>query len=209
MVVIHVAYTAPANPAGATPVLTAAQLFAGFQRKVRKPSDFVPAIESAEVVSDTGDVVTRLVKFKPGSGPGTAIKEVCSIHAPSRVDYRLEDGSTVLNVISEGPGGDLYVTYVFEWRHDDFDAGSAQAAEAEVGHKKVRRSPVWEEVDVASRMLSENENPGRPDGCRFQHCHHPQARQRRRALRHMAPAALLKRPGRSNSPPRRNDTGMV
>ncbi len=138
MVSFHLAYTAPANPAGAQPVLTQAQLFAGFQRKVRKPWEFVPAIEKAEVLSDEGNVVTRLVTFKPG-GMGQA-KEVCTILAPSRVDYHLENGSSVLNVISSGPSGapeDLFVTYIFDWKHDDIEEGSAKASEVFENHKKV------------------------------------------------------------------------
>ncbi len=139
MVTFHLAYSAPANPAGAQPVLTQAQLFAGFQRKVRQPSEFIPAIESAEVLSDEGNVVTRLVAFKAGSGPAK-VKEVCTILSPSRVDYHLENGSTVLNIISAGPSGaadDLYVTYTFEWKRDDLSEGSPEAKEAEETYKKV------------------------------------------------------------------------
>ncbi len=66
MVTIHVAYTAPINPAGASPVLTRAQVFAGMQRKVRRAQDFVDIIESCEVVAKDGNVVTRRVQFRPG-----------------------------------------------------------------------------------------------------------------------------------------------
>lgn len=45
------------NPPGAEPVLTEAQLWAGLQRKVRVPQEFVPAITSCEVTSDTGSKV--------------------------------------------------------------------------------------------------------------------------------------------------------
>ena len=42
MVTINLAYTAPVNAAGAEPALTAAQVWAGLQRKVRSAHEFVP-----------------------------------------------------------------------------------------------------------------------------------------------------------------------
>ncbi len=41
------------NPLGVTPVITEAQLWAGLQRKVRFPTEFIPAITSCEVITDT------------------------------------------------------------------------------------------------------------------------------------------------------------
>lgn len=38
---------------------------------------------------------------------------------PCRVEFEQPDGSRVSNVISEGADGDLYMTYIFEWRHPD------------------------------------------------------------------------------------------
>ncbi|OAA66815.1 DUF1857 domain containing protein [Niveomyces insectorum RCEF 264] len=148
MTVIHLAHTVPVNPPGASPVLTQAQVFAGFQRKIRKPWEFVPAIESAQVLADEGGVVRRRVVFKPdasGSSSSSSeaadrtVVEVCTEHAPSRVDYELDNGSTVLNVISAGSSGvatDLYVTYIFAWRHDELEAGSAAAEATEARHKE-------------------------------------------------------------------------
>jgi hypothetical protein len=37
------------------------------------------------------------------------------------VIFEQPDGSTVSNVISEGAEGELYMTYVFEWRHAGVD----------------------------------------------------------------------------------------
>ncbi len=138
MVTFHITYTAPVNPPGVEPVLTQAQLFAGFQRKVRKPWEFVPTISGAEILSDEGNVVKRLVALK--SGVINKAKEVCTIYPPSRVDYSLDNGSSVINIIGSGPSlkpEDLYVTYVFEWKHDDLEEGSAAAKAVEEGHWKV------------------------------------------------------------------------
>src|SRR6266699_4498789 len=134
MVNIHLSYTAPVNPPGIEPVLSQARVFAGLQRKVRQPWEFVPAIESSEMLSEEGNVVTRLVKFKPGEGPERVVKEMCTIYAPSRVDYQLDDGSSVLNIISAGPSGradDLFLTFVFDWKHDGMEEGSLALRMAE------------------------------------------------------------------------------
>jgi hypothetical protein len=69
MVKLYFAHTSPINPPSATPVLTHAQVWAGLQRKIRFAQEFVPVIESCNVLSDTDGVVTRDVKFKKGAMP--------------------------------------------------------------------------------------------------------------------------------------------
>jgi hypothetical protein len=154
MVSLNLAYTAPINRPGQLPVLTQSQVWAGLQRKVRHAEEFVPLIVACEVVSETTPAVnavdsdqvpaiTRLVTFRSGSGPkadGTSVEEVCKLYAPCRVDFHQEDGSKIANYVSQGPSGeadDLFMTYVFEWRHPDVQAGSDKARELEMGHKKV------------------------------------------------------------------------
>ena len=66
MVAIYVAYTQQINPAGATPVLTRAQIWAGLERKVRRAQDFVPVITECKLLEDKGDVVIREAKFVAG-----------------------------------------------------------------------------------------------------------------------------------------------
>jgi hypothetical protein len=46
------------NPAGATPVLTVEQVWAGLSIKAKKPQSFVAAISSCEVVSEVGNKVS-------------------------------------------------------------------------------------------------------------------------------------------------------
>jgi hypothetical protein len=85
MTKIHLAYTAPINPAGASPVLTIPQIWAGLQRKIRHAEEFVPVIESCTVDSDENGVVVRQVKFKKGLGPKDEAREVVRSYEPSWV----------------------------------------------------------------------------------------------------------------------------
>ncbi len=146
MPTIRLAHTIPVNPPGVTPVLTEAQLFKGFQRKIRRPMDFVPAIAKCEVLTDENGVVKRHVTFKPPPGDdGTSGQlkeavEICTELPPHRVDYKVDDGSTVSNIISAGSSGkleDLYVTYSFEWQYPNLEVGSADYNKAEAEHKRV------------------------------------------------------------------------
>lgn len=57
------------------PILTRAQVLAGLRRKIRFAQEFVPVIESCEVLSDEGGVVDRVVKFKEGQAPRTTARE--------------------------------------------------------------------------------------------------------------------------------------
>lgn len=145
MVVINLAYTAPINPAGAEPALTQSQVWTGLKRKVRRAPEFVPLILECEVVredeTDGGERVVREVRFAetrgPDSKPGAPIRETCVHYPPSRVDFEQENGSTISNIVSTGPAGELLMTYSFEWRHPDVEQGSAKAAELEQSHRKV------------------------------------------------------------------------
>lgn len=118
---------------------------------------FVPVIESCKVVSDTStnasgenpdpdEVVTvvRYVQFRAegGVGPpnGQPVKEVCDEYPPCRVDFQQTDGSRISNFVSEGPSGtpeDLFLTYVFEWRHPSVQAGSDEAKSLAEKHRAV------------------------------------------------------------------------
>ncbi|KIH89817.1 hypothetical protein SPBR_01081 [Sporothrix brasiliensis 5110] len=161
MTTIYLAHTVPVNPPGATPVLSEAQVFAGFQRKIRQPGEFVPAIAASEVLSDADGVVKRKVTFKaaPNADHPTQVVEVCTEHAPHRVDYALDNGSTVLNLISTGSSGnadDLYVTYAFAWKHpESLAVGSAEYSETEARHKAVAKLAVESSIATTRRLVSE------------------------------------------------------
>lgn len=94
MVTINVAFTSPINPAGATPVLTLNQVWAGLERKIRFAQEFVPVILGTEVLEETTEgtgseavpVVVREATFKEGFREGDPkVKEVCKCYEPSRV----------------------------------------------------------------------------------------------------------------------------
>ena len=90
MVNIYVAYTAPINPAGLTPVLNVPQIWKGLQRKVRKATEFVPAIVECKVLEENegGKEIVRQVKFKEGFGPPGFVKERCVEFEPTKVSYQ-------------------------------------------------------------------------------------------------------------------------
>jgi hypothetical protein len=70
------AFTVPINPAGATPVLSHAQVWKALKIKAERPQRFVPAIVDCEVVSRHETGLLRKVAFKPGVGPADgAIEE--------------------------------------------------------------------------------------------------------------------------------------
>ncbi|KAI1496806.1 hypothetical protein F5X99DRAFT_50547 [Biscogniauxia marginata] len=165
MVTINIAYTAPINPPGASPAVTQAQVWEGLKLKVRQAQDFVPVIETCAVLSESesehedggtgkgkGNMrVVREVRF----ASGRTVRETCVHYAPCRVVFEQPDGSTVTNVISAGPGGELLMTYVFEWRHPDVAEGSAEARELEEGHWKVGKMAVESSIDSIRRFVNE------------------------------------------------------
>jgi hypothetical protein len=90
MVAIYVAYTQQINPAGVTPVLTRAQIWAALERKVRRAQDFVPVITECKVLEDKDNVVVREAKFIAGQNSvpgqeGKTIREVCTLSKPTKV----------------------------------------------------------------------------------------------------------------------------
>jgi len=117
----HIAFTAPINPAGATPILTRAQIWAGLQRKIKAGQEFVGgAIIGTDVVEEYTDetsgnpVVVRDILFRDGE---RRVRETCISYEPTKVEFRMGNGSVVMNVVSEDAEGELLMTYVFDWRH--------------------------------------------------------------------------------------------
>jgi hypothetical protein len=160
MVVFNLAYTAPINRPDQS-VLTWKQVWAGLQRKVRHAQEFVPLIIKCDVVSEEVakgaedvTVVTRNVVFKDGNGPkadGEPVQEICKEYPPCRIDFHQENGTKIANYVSQGPSGqadDLFMTYVFEWRHPGVEAESEQASKMEAQHKKVSFCSSWAKYDA-------------------------------------------------------------
>ncbi|KAJ5802460.1 uncharacterized protein N7503_004910 [Penicillium pulvis] len=134
----NLAFTAPLNPTGASPILHEDQVWAGLLLKIKSAETFVPkAIKSTTVVSEDVDPVTgnpvtvRDVIFVENN---RKVTETVTAYKPSRVVFIQPDGSTITNVVSEGADGELYMTYIFEWRHP-----GASTAELEVFLQKEKQ----------------------------------------------------------------------
>jgi len=116
----NIAFTALINPRGANPVLTRSQIWAGLVLKIRSAETFIPnTIQSTTVISEETDhfenpTTTRDVVFIEGQ---RKVRELVTAYEDCRVDFLQPDGSKVSNIVSEGADGELYLSYVFEWRH--------------------------------------------------------------------------------------------
>ncbi|KAI0877215.1 hypothetical protein GGS24DRAFT_161349 [Hypoxylon argillaceum] len=163
MVTFNIAYTAPINGAGATSTLTQTQVWDGLKMKVRRAQDFVPAITECQVLSEetlpSGELqITRRVQFVSSSAHSSSggwVKEVCVHYAPCRIVFQQEDGSTVTNVVSKGPSGELLMSYIFEWRHADVSEGSEKASQLEEAHWKMAKMAVESSISTIRRLLAE------------------------------------------------------
>ena len=152
----NVAFTAPINPPGKIP-LTRDQIWAGFLLKIRSAETFVAAaIQSTEVLSETVDpatgnaVTVREVLFRESQ---KKVKETVTAFPDCRVEFLQPDGSKVSNVISEGADGELYMTYIFEWRHPG--VSEEELAALREKERRMSRSAVEGTIDVLRRMVAE------------------------------------------------------
>lgn len=163
MTTIHLAHTAPVNPPGTTgPILTEEQVFKAFQHKIRRPSEFVAAIDKAEILSEDleSGIIKRRVTFKRGAvgGQPTEVVEVCREMPPHRVDFELENGSQVWNIIGGDAPDNLFVTYAFAWKHpeltgDDARATSAAYRAAEAEHKRLAKFSVESSLATTRKLV--------------------------------------------------------
>ncbi|KGO69553.1 Protein of unknown function DUF1857 [Penicillium italicum] len=153
----NIAFTAPINPPGATLVVTPEQVWNGLLLKIRSAETFVPgAIESTKVVSDsvdssTGNTVTvRDVLFRETQ---KTVQETVTAFEPTRVDFEQPGGSKISNVISQGAGGELYMTYIFEWRHPGVSEGELAALLKK--EKKMSQMAVEGTIKVLRQLVEE------------------------------------------------------
>lgn len=153
----NIAFTAPINPAGASPKLQPEQIWAGLRQKIRSAETFVPnAIQSTTVISEsidptTGNEVTvREVVFVGGQ---RKVQEIVTAFEPSRVVFLQPDGSTIANVVSENADGELFMTYIFEWRHPG--ASKQEVTEFLETEKKMSKMAVEGTITVL-RELAKN-----------------------------------------------------
>ncbi|KAH7139619.1 hypothetical protein B0J13DRAFT_504852 [Dactylonectria estremocensis] len=150
----NIAFTAPINPAGASPILKPEQIWAGLLLKIRSAETFVPgAIQSTTVISESTDISTgnpvtvRLVIFREDQ---RQVRETVTAFEPSKVVFVQPDGSIINNIVSEGPDGELDMTYTFEWRHPG--ASKAELAAFLEKEKKISKMAVEGTINVLREM---------------------------------------------------------
>lgn len=153
----NLAFTAPLNPPNTQTRLTTSQIWAGLLLKCRSAETFVPAaIQSTTVLSDTIDpttsntVVVREVLFRESQ---QLVKEVVTAFEPCRVEFEQPDGSRISNVVSEGADGELYLTYIFEWRHPGLS--EEELENALVRERRMSRQAVEGTINVLRRLVEE------------------------------------------------------
>jgi hypothetical protein len=154
----NLAFTAPINPQGTSTPITTSQIWTGLLLKCRSAETFVPAaIQSTTVLSDTIDPVTgnpvivREVLFRESQ---KLVKEVVTAFEPCRVEFEQPDGSRVSNVVSEGADGELYLTYIFEWRHPEIE-GEEDSVAVLKREKGMSRLAVEGTIEVLRRLVEE------------------------------------------------------
>ena len=153
----NIAFTAPINPPGTTPVLTTEQIWNGLLLKIRSAETFVPAaIQSTKVISDsvdpsTGNPITvREVLFRETQ---KTVQETVTAFEATRVEFAQPDGSKISNVISAGAGEELYMTYIFEWRHPD--VSKEELAALYEKEKKMSQMAVEGTINVLRELVQE------------------------------------------------------
>lgn len=113
------------------------------------------AIQSTEVLSEStspsGNAVTvREVLFRESQ---KKVKETVTAFEKCRVEFEQPDGSRVSNVISDGAGGELYMTYIFEWRHPG--VGKEEMAAFLEKEKKMSQMAVEGTIKVLRQLVEE------------------------------------------------------
>ncbi|KAJ5273599.1 Protein of unknown function DUF1857 [Penicillium angulare] len=151
----NLAFTALINTPGEAP-LSRDQVWAGLLLKIRSAETFVPgAISKTNVISESinpeGNAVTvREVVFRESNQPK---QETVTVYEPTRVEFT-QSGGNISNVISEGGNGELYLTYIFEWKHPG--ASKEELAAFMVKEKGMAQSAVEGTIRSIRQLVSEN-----------------------------------------------------
>ncbi|KAL6250497.1 hypothetical protein RBB50_002799 [Rhinocladiella similis] len=154
----YVAFSAPINPPGASPVLTYSQIWQGLLKKIRAAQDFVgAAIISTDVISESTNehglpVTVREVVFREGN---RRVEERCIAFEPMKVEFHQPNGSKVQNVISQDAGGNLYMTYTFEWLHYELEGDEAGLKAAKDKEWKMSQLAVEKTIEVMREMVQD------------------------------------------------------
>ncbi|CZS93732.1 hypothetical protein WAI453_001196 [Rhynchosporium graminicola] len=153
----NIAFTSPINRPGATPILTRSQVWSMLQLKIRSAETFVPTAISSTTVQSTStdassgnEVTIREVTFIEGS---RRVKEIVTAYEDCRIEFEQPDGSHVSNIVSEGAEGELYMTYVFEWRHPG--VGKEELETLKGRERGMSRKAVEGTIEAMRRLVTE------------------------------------------------------
>lgn len=152
----NIAFTAPINPPG-EPQLTRHQVWAGLLLKIRSAETFVAAaIQSTDILSESVDpegnaVTVREIVFRENQNK---VVETVTAFPECRVEFQQPDGSQVSNVISEGADGELYMTYIFHWKHPGVSAEELGALLEK--EKRMSQMAVEGTIKALRRLVAEN-----------------------------------------------------
>lgn len=69
------------------------------------------------------------------------------------MDFEQPSGSKISNVISQGAGGELYMTYIFEWRHPG--VSEVELAALLEKEKKMSQMAVEGTIKVLRQLVEE------------------------------------------------------
>ncbi|GJE89537.1 DUF1857 domain-containing protein [Phanerochaete sordida] len=156
---IHTAFTAPINPADAPLKVTRAQVWEALKIKARAPTRFVPVIEHCEVVEEHAGGLTRVVQFKPGTGPPGKVTEVITFGDDVHAEFQMIDVGTVIsNIVSDGEGeSDLYLTFNFAWNFPDIHPGSAEETTKRAQLKEGAKGAVLQSLKEIRDLVQKGE----------------------------------------------------
>ena len=156
------AFTAPINPPGATPVLTKAQVWAGLILKTHSAETFIPnAITGTNVISESEDasigniVLVREVLLRENQ---QKIKDGGTANKDARVDFVQPDRTFIGKIISEGAGGQIYLTYILERHHQGMSKEELDAFYAK--EKIIAQHLVEGMVDIIRELVKEGKLQG-------------------------------------------------
>jgi hypothetical protein len=65
--------------------------------------------------------------------------------------------SKVLNIVSEGPEGELMLTFTFEWEHKDIEKGSEEEKEKQRGYQSTAPKAAAGTVRAIRGMIQKGE----------------------------------------------------
>ncbi len=65
------------------------------------------------------------------------------------------NASKVLNIVSTGPEGELFLTFTFEWEHDEIKEGSEEALKKQKQYQHSAPKGVVGMINATRRMVKE------------------------------------------------------